>query len=168
MRTFIDATKLLKSLPEKKVVDERQNFSLTCTGQAGLFLNLTWKKDGVILSQDNTTITIMESGSVLDIQISTLTITNVTPAQSGFYTCTAQPARLQDSPVVSASEVKINSNKYFFLFCIYLFVSIFLLTTGTVLQSNNEWTSFDKIKMFFLVCFLRIFSVFSPNKMTIL
>lgn len=89
--------------------DEKEKITLECTGEAGLFVNLSWKKDGTPIVPDGKIIKIEKTGSVLKKHKSVLTVTNAAPKHSGFYECIGTPARLQDDPVVSGSEVKIYS-----------------------------------------------------------
>lgn len=100
---------MLKLNREKVSIDEKQSFSLVCTGEAGLFHSLSWEVNAVLMVANNKTISIEKSGSILHRQKSTLTITNVTPAQSGLYKCVAVPARTEDDLVTVISNVKVNS-----------------------------------------------------------
>lgn len=103
-----DAKNMLKLNREKVSIDEKQSFSLVCTGEAGLFHSLSWEVNAVPMVANNKTISIEKSGSILHRQKSTLTITNVTPAQSGLYKCVAVPARTEDDLVTVISNVKVN------------------------------------------------------------
>lgn len=121
----LDATALLKSLPEKINTDEQQRLTLECTGEAGLFVKLSWKKDGKPIVPDGKIMTIVNTGSILEKHKSILTITKATPEHSGLYECIGTPARLEDDPAVSGSEVKIYSIKLFFNFPYKIYFTFF-------------------------------------------
>ena len=89
--------------------NERESFELKCSGAAGFFLNLTWKKDDLPINLAPNRVTIKKSGSILEDQQIILNVRNSTPDDSGFYKCIGTPARAEDSPVVVGTEVVINS-----------------------------------------------------------
>jgi len=114
---YLDATKSLHSSKSFET-NERESFELECTGDAGLFVNLIWKKDDKPIVLSNS-ITIQKSGSVLEDQKIVLSVNSSKPEDSGFYECIGTPARVEDAPVISGTQVVINSKMNFFVIQIY-------------------------------------------------
>ncbi|XP_066917085.1 fibroblast growth factor receptor 2-like isoform X2 [Clytia hemisphaerica] len=101
-----NAENLLRSSPSFET-NEREPFKLECTGGAGLFLNLTWKKDDKEI-QLTDRMTLRKTGSILENQQIVLSVGNSTPADSGFYKCIGVPARPEDGLVIVGTQVVIN------------------------------------------------------------
>jgi len=79
---------------------------------------LIWKKDDKPIVLSNS-ITIQKSGSVLEDQKIVLSVNSSKPEDSGFYECIGTPARVEDAPVISGTQVVINSKMNFFVIQIY-------------------------------------------------
>lgn len=62
-----DARKNLKVEPQNIQTDEAQTITVTCTGAAGLFIDLAWFKDSKRVVADGTSIVIRNTGSGMEV-----------------------------------------------------------------------------------------------------